>query len=222
MTLRPGEYEELMRIYSERQLDDRRRQEERAREAARRLPALEAFDAEIMECAKLQARLGLEGDGPGAGECASKLARLREERGALLASAGFPEDWTDMQYVCPLCHDTGLINGETCECFRRELSKLFVRRSNLAEVLENDDFSAYTDAYYSDEPAPGGSVKERMGAVARRMKQYADDFDEKGGNLLLTGPAGVGKTFFARCIASPRASKRAWAAPRRRQSGPRI
>ena len=203
MNLRPDEYEELMRIYSGRQLADRRRQEERAAEAAGRLPALASFDAEIMECAREQARLSLSGDAFGAQDMAAKLAGLNEERKALLVSAGFPADWTDMHYVCPVCRDTGMVNGETCECFRREVSKLFVRRSNLGPVLAKDNFSAYTDAYYPDEPlGDGTSVKSRMTAAARTIRAYADDFEKKGGNMLFTGPAGVGKTFFARCVAA--------------------
>lgn len=43
-----------------------------------------------------------------------------QERAALLSMHGYPADYLELTYDCPLCRDTGYINGtQKCACFKK-------------------------------------------------------------------------------------------------------
>ena len=46
------------------------------------------------------------------------IALLSQERTALLLSSGYPADYLEMSYTCPLCQDTGYIGSQKCSCFQ--------------------------------------------------------------------------------------------------------
>ena len=61
-----------------------------------------------------------------------------EERRVLLLSHGFPEDFLELRYDCPVCRDTGFVNGQKCGCFRRTEISLLYTQSNLQEILKEE------------------------------------------------------------------------------------
>lgn len=48
------------------------------------------------------------------------LADLKEQKLTLLKAAGYPEDYMELRYDCPDCHETGYVNGKRCHCFERQ------------------------------------------------------------------------------------------------------
>jgi DNA replication protein DnaC len=129
-----------------------------------------------------------------------------QKRRKLLKEHSFPEDYLDPVYTCSRCQDTGLIGQKRCSCFEREVISLFYTQSNLAKVLEEENFSTFDMSFYPEDlkhPRTGKSSREIMEAAAAACRQFADGYmsGSQSDFLLLTGRAGVGKTFLTHCIA---------------------
>ena len=130
MALTNAQYDAIMRAYSEKQLRSRRGRDERAAEAYARIPRLAELDREAASLSLRKARMLLQdvpsGSGkPGeAGRAAdfdlpAAIRDIAEERRVLLLMHGYPEDYLEARYECPLCRDTGYVNNLKCSCFRR-------------------------------------------------------------------------------------------------------
>lgn len=204
MALSNGQYNEVMRIYEARQRQDRVELERRRQRIYSAIPSLREYDEAISEASAALARAALLGRDGGERD-RTRLSELREERRMLIAAGGFSPEDMEMQYRCPACRDTGYADGKKCRCFRQHEIALLYRESGLEKQLEQENFSVMTDRYYDRSYVvnrdSGLKLPEYMDRVANRCKQFAEDFEKKGGNLLFTGPAGVGKTFFTHCIA---------------------
>lgn len=94
-------------------------------------------------------------------------------------------------YVCPLCNDTGRINGSYCDCLKREINKILVEQSgfNHLQSFEEAKFDIFE-----------GQNREYMQKLYQKMKAWChSNFDK---NLIfLAGETGVGKTHLMQCIA---------------------
>ena len=205
MSLSNSQYGAIMREYDRRQILAQRRKEARVSEAEQAIPALTEVEAEIARLSLQAAKAALAGDEEGKRKASSKLRDMREEKEALLLGAGFPADYMEMVYTCPLCRDTGYVGQEKCRCFRQLEASRYVEESGLKDVLETENFDAYREDWYDDrrvlEPY-GETVREHMRGVYQICRRYATEFSRQGESLLLTGPAGTGKTFFTHCIAA--------------------
>lgn len=74
----------------------------------------------------------------------------------------------------------------------------------MEDVLARENFERFSYEYFDDtriEPAVGTTVAGYMRKVYGWCREFVDEFDEKGGNLLFTGATGTGKTFLTNCIA---------------------
>ena len=204
MALNNSQYNELMREYEERQRKNRHEREARIREVYRRLPEVEAVDRSIGERSADCARRVLGGDAGAREELKRELLDLRRRKERLLREAGFPADYMGLRYTCPDCKDTGYANGRRCHCFERARLKLLYAQSGIEDVLKRENFDTLSFAYYDDSrEIPGLNMTELayMRAVVRQCREFAEQFPEKGVNLLFTGGTGVGKTFLTNCIA---------------------
>lgn len=203
MPVKDRQYAEIMRIYDERLREDRLDTERRQAKVAAALPRIGEIDDEIRELSVERAGRLLAGDADAAAGLAGRTEDLLAERRALLLSAGFAEDETEMRYRCPHCRDTGYVDGAPCDCLKRELAKAYVENSHLRGIFDEENFGTFTDRWYTDEPLENGrTVKEHMTAVRDHCAAYARNFSSASPNLLFLGKAGTGKTFFARCISA--------------------
>ena len=114
---------------------------------------------------------------------------LQVRRAELLTEQGYGMDYLDEICSCPKCRDTGILNGEPCECrhklYNRELTKELGDRSQDG----------------------GASPRETMAMVYGACKKFADNFPKVSANLLLQGGTGLGKTYLSACIARVVAEK---------------
>ena len=107
MALTNPQYDSIMRMYNRRQLQHRHELEERRKTAYAKIPRLPEIDRDIASISVQKARDMLNG-GPHAGlDLRAAIAELAQERTALLVSNGFPADYLEPSYDCPLCRDTG-------------------------------------------------------------------------------------------------------------------
>ena len=128
---------------------------------------------------------------------------LQEERIVEIRAAGFPSDYLDDGYMCPLCRDTGYRGGEICSClmelYKEEQSRELSALLNLGEQT----FDTFDLDYYDDEPDPktGVSPRYNMEIISETCYRYAEKFGKNSYNLFLNGSTGLGKTFLSACIA---------------------
>ncbi len=202
MALTNSQYNEIMREYNQLKFRHARELEERVQEVYEKVPAIRELEHEIASLAAGQARKLLSGDSNSLQELKFRMSDLKAQKRALLLGHGYPEDALTMQYTCRYCHDTGYVNGKKCRCFRQKEIDLLYRQSNLREILEKENFDTFSFEWY-DSTASDHQLSPLDNArnVAAACMEMTAQFGRTKQNLLLTGPAGTGKTFLTHCIA---------------------
>lgn len=132
------------------------------------------------------------------GQCSAILA----ERRRLLFSLGYPPDYLDEIFSCPLCRDRGYIEGRPCQClldeYKAESIKLLSSVLNLGEQsFELFDISLYE----ASDGANTAQIRATMSSIRDVCQKYAEDFGPESTNLIFRGSQGLGKTFLSACIA---------------------
>lgn len=204
MSIKNSQYDEIMRDYNRRQLHNKHLQDEHIEEAYTRIPRLAEIDQEISSLSLKKARSIL-----GVSTCASfdlgtAIEELADERRHLLAAFGYPKDYLELQYDCPICRDTGYVNHQKCICFKKAIIDLLYTQSNIKEILKRENFDTFSFEYYSAElfsEATGLSALETARQAVDTAKDFIHNFDKQFNNLFLYGDTGVGKTFLSHCIA---------------------
>ena len=117
MKLNNSQYDTIMRMYDTRQSHARAVQNSRIEEINARIPEYDELRKETAAVSAEAARAAVMGDMSKRARLSEKLASINEEKSILLTAAGYPEDYLELHYECPLCKDTGFINGQKCRCF---------------------------------------------------------------------------------------------------------
>ncbi len=204
MSLNNSQYNAIMRIYNQRQFQDKYEQDQRREKVYQKVPQIRQIEDEISSQAVRCARKLLDGDTNAKEELKQHIEDLREQKEVLLSAFGFPADYMEMHYACPECQDTGYVDGRKCRCFKKEEIRLLYSQSNIEEVLLRENFDSFSYEYYDDRvviPEIQMTVADYMRQVHTWCKEYVENFEKKGGNLIFTGSTGVGKTFLTNCIA---------------------
>ncbi len=140
------------------------------------------------------------------GDVESRIREVREKnseltaiRSEILAAKGYPADYTDPRYECPLCNDSGFVDCKMCSCFREQLVKAGFELSGLGARLREMSFENFRLDYYAADP----SAHRRMTQIRDRMRQYADTFEAgRSESLVLFGNTGLGKTHLSAAVAA--------------------
>ena len=194
-------YQAAMRTVSARRQKARARAEDARAEARAAIPALKAAEDQVTACGVRCALAGARGADRTA--AASALAAARQKRDALLAASGRSPLALEPKYTCSLCQDTGVADGKTCACVRREMQRLRREEIEAMSSLSVTSFDTMKLDYYPNTPDPktGRSVRQYMAELLADLRDYADEFDLDSENLMLTGNAGLGKTHAALAVA---------------------
>lgn len=127
----------------------------------------------------------------------------QQRRVALLKEAGFPADYLDNVYTCPVCKDTGTHGSYYCKCYLdliRQTAKDCIKG---AAQLKKCTFETFSLRYYSDTPDPalsGRSHRKIMENICAYLKNYADTFTPNAKSLLMIGKTGLGKTHLSLAV----------------------
>ena len=204
MALTNAQYDEIMRGYDKRQLQNKYIHDKRIEEAYRKAPRLREIDSEIASASVRQAYKLMDGDDNALAALRLAIEDYKEERAALLSTLGYPLDYFEPIYTCPDCHDTGYIDGQKCHCFKQAIINTVYSQSNIREILSRENFSTLSFDYYSDEqknPATGLSALATAKLAVTNCHEFIDNFENKPKNIFFYGNTGVGKTFLSNCIA---------------------
>lgn len=128
--------------------------------------------------------------------------RLRLERAALLRANGYPADYSEPQYECSACRDTGYVGIRMCACMRKKLTEAGMASSGLSALMRTQSFENFSLDYYAKDP----EELRRMGHHFNTVLQYAQNFaiEENKSmpeSLLFLGGTGLGKTHLSTAVA---------------------
>ena len=96
MALSNSQYNTIMRLYNERQFQNKYEQDRRVKEVYERLPQIRQIDEEVSTQAAACARRLLDGDTKARAALKQRLEDLREQKAALLEAGGYKPDYLEM------------------------------------------------------------------------------------------------------------------------------
>ncbi len=177
-----------------------------AEQAAREAPELAALNTRRTRAGIEAARLAASGASrESVDKALAEAAQVDKERDALFRADPALAARLAPAYTCPVCEDTGRVNGVVCECVRALVREMRRKEVNDASPLGLCTFETFRLDKYPDTlvPALGITAREHMRQVLEYCKYYAEHFSPKESpSLYLFGGAGLGKTHLALSIAS--------------------
>ena len=121
---------------------------------------------------------------------------LADRRREILTENGYPADWCDMRYTCPLCADSGYVGIGICSCLKREIVKNYLEESGLYSLTKNQTFETFSLDYYEKDD------KIRMKKNADVLRRFAAEFTPgQSESFVFSGPTGLGKTHLSSAVA---------------------
>ena len=194
-------YQAAMRTVSARRQMARAAAQDARAQALAAVPGLQEAEDAVRTCGVRCALAGARGADRAAATAA--LAEARRKRDALLAASGWSPLALEPKFACRLCQDTGVAEGRTCQCVRREMQRLRREEIEAMSSLSVTSFDTMKLDYYPNarDPQTGRSVRQYMAELLADLQDYAAAFDLNSENLMLTGNAGLGKTHAALAVA---------------------
>ena len=194
-------YQAALRTVSARRQRAKAAAQDARAQAEAAVPELRAAEDALRACGVRCALAGARG--AGRAEATAALAEARQKRDALLAASGRSPQALEPKFTCPLCQDTGVAQGKTCQCVRREMQRLRREEIEAMSSLSVTRFDTMKLDYYPNtrDPQTGRSVRQYMAELLADLQDYAAAFDLDSENLMLTGNAGLGKTHAALAVA---------------------
>ena len=113
----------------------------------------------------------------------------------LVRQNGVDIRFLDSEYECPLCRDTGYVlegsERRPCQC------RVKKRQQKLDEIYcAYAGFADFDDVLFADD-----DQREKAQALKAKLEEYASSFpNNRKPHIHLRGNAGLGKTFFLRCL----------------------
>lgn len=206
MPLTNSQYNAIMRAYDAKQAANRALLEKRQAEIEQTIPAYNNLRTQIIETSMQYARLSLQTDTSSVSfaELRAKNEELSRKKEALLLANGYPVDYLSPIYSCPDCKDTGMIKNERCHCFKQAAVDLLYAQSNIATIIQEENFDTFSLDYYNDtivDPKLQLTSRQNMESIYHTCQSFIKNFDKEFNNLLFYGNSGLGKTFLSHCIA---------------------
>lgn len=209
MIFEPLSLSKITHEYEQTRLHNKRLAIQRREEIYSKYPAIEELDSastssyisSVLD--RVMGKSNQEVDG-----CSiSQINRSRTaQKKRLLVEAGYPEDYLDPIFTCPICKDTGYVEQERCKCFREKIINSLYLQSNLTNILQKENFNTFKLDYYSKNKMVGYdySPYDNIVNILNSARKFVDEFGDKPshrGNILIYGEVGLGKTFLTNCIA---------------------
>ena len=192
--------------YDQLRLKNKRLVASRYEELFEKIPKLKEIQNEIITLSTNQARMELLNSDEKLDEGTYRIKKqeLIAQKKDLLTKNGYPADFLSPIYTCKDCKDTGYINNKPCHCLKQyEIVSLY-KNSNLADILEKENFSTFNPDFYDNKHIIKNlslTARENIIRVKNVCLDFVRHFDTAYDNLIFYGETGVGKTFLTHCIA---------------------
>jgi len=188
-----------------------REQSRRRDEIYLRIPAIQSIDGQMRRQMTQLLRISVSG----APDMKDRLDALRDEnlglqmqKAELLHSHGYPMTYLDDIYACPLCKDTGNVDGKVCDCLERLYNAELTKELSTLTRSGDERFERFDlNLYENTRDASGQVPRAIMTNVYKACRRFAENFPNVSSNLLLQGGTGLGKTYLSACIARAVAEK---------------
>ena len=180
---------------------------DREMEISKKCPDIAAIEKELSETTAKVISLIAEGS-PDISARLSELENsnlfLQEKQRALLVKNGYPANYLDLIYSCPLCKDSGIYEGKRCKCIMEIVKRAAAEELNRSSPMRLAGFHEFSLNYYDDKAATmlGCTAREAMSENFGFCKSYAEDFHLPAKSILMRGKTGLGKTHLSLSIAS--------------------
>lgn len=209
MSLSNSIFEAVMRDYDAIRFNNARLLKERTLEVFKKVPEIRQIEDTLVSISAdfakkslflMPAEFEILKD-----ELAKKKSDLIEEKKRLLVQSGFDGNYLDLQYSCPLCRDTGFLNGKKCSCFASISKKYIYSDKTYMTALPSAAFDIFDKKLYSDNDFDSDTELSSQKSAVKlftHFKNIAEDFENNKKNCLIYGGAGVGKTFLSSCLAN--------------------
>lgn len=195
MPLTNSQYESILRRYEEKQHKNQRLLSARKEEVFQTIPEFLSLHQSVAETSAAYGKLLLSDETASLEPLKEKLHKIALQKEELLLQYGFPKDYLEPIYDCPVCKDTGYVDGTKCKCLKQQIVSLLYEQSNIQNILEKENFSTLSYEFYE-----GESLVQFQKAVDF-CKKMIENFDIEYNNLLLFGTVGTGKSFLSGCVA---------------------
>ncbi len=159
------------------------------------IPACRELHDQMITLSMKHAMQNMYGEPTDEAEYHSKMQDIRLAREKLLADAGYPADYLEPIYRCPICKDKGYVNGESCVCMKERQIEALYQQSGIRDFLQANNFSTLSSRYYE------GEDLIRFEKAVSCCHKMIDHFDVQKDNLLFYGTVGCGKSFLSGCVA---------------------
>ena len=144
MALTNAQYDSLMREYNNKQMRNHQIVIQREEELYRAVPELSRLDDDVSRLSVESIDRLLNGDAAGSAALKEKLGDIRKQRETLIQEHGYPLDYLTPPYDCPLCQDTGFVDGKRCRCFVQASIDLVYSQSHLDDRTSTFSLSTTT------------------------------------------------------------------------------
>lgn len=133
----------------------------------------------------------------------SQVLKLRKEKEKILSSLGLSEKDLEPTYFCPICQDTGTVNGKNCSCKKQLITKKLYDQSEIENRIRKENFSRFNvDLFRKNRQVDEDqSPYENIIRIKNNMMSFVENFGFGSPNLYFFGQVGTGKTFMVNCIA---------------------
>ena len=122
-----------------------------------------------------------------------------------LSGLGYPADYLDIPFDCPICRDRGYVDApyrQECQCFRQEVARR-MRQAASDKVGTVQTFERFDENILPDEGPviQGRSQRAQTMLVRAACERYADEYPHTPTpGLVLMGTSGLGKTFLLNAV----------------------
>ena len=194
-------FQQILTTYERERFKNHHILEERRQQVYREIPEYRTLEASIASYCADQVRRILSDTGqntpsPSATSYEKEIQSRRQQLNDLLRSHSLPENYLEPIYTCPLCRDTGFVDGrEKCQCLKQKIAQSLYEHSGLAELLATENFEHLSREYYSGEDLV--NFEKNYQHALNFINNFGSDYR----NLYFYGTVGTGKSFLSCCIA---------------------
>lgn len=195
-------YRHIREKYNTKYLAAQQRAEARRAELRLKIPGFAELDRKLGAVGSeiMLASLDCGGDREQKlAEIRERNERLQRQRKELILKSGYPADYADVKYDCPICDDSGYVDGRMCRCMRQELIMAGYEASGISRLLERQTFENFSLDYYS------GTAREIMASNVGYLERYSKNFNPSSASdasgIFMLGGTGLGKTHLSSAVA---------------------